>query len=216
VLNGVLFEQVLAWAVEQRGEESMREARRSFEAATGPILEGARDYEQRIGHFWEQQLCTGESCPVAAYAAGHAELGANERRQLAGWLRSHRSLFEFEEHTASGAVVRDRVLGGRYLFRPGEHDQKLASGDCFDARLVPIGDVLWLSPFRVYHPPEARPALGALLERVDRTALAHGELLDALLLMRSRYLQFESVRVEHVYHERALSPVRLRLRPAPK
>lgn len=216
MLNGVLFERVLAWAVEQRGAERMLEARRSFEVATGPILEGARDYEQRMGHFWEQQLCAGEPCAMADYAAMHPELGVDERRELAGWQRSHRSLFEFEERTLSGDIVRDCVLGGRFLFRPGEHDQKLASGDCFDGRLVAIEDVLWLSPGRVYHPPEARTALRTLLERVDRAALAHEELLDALLLMRSRYLQFESVRVEHVYQERALSPVRLRLRDGPK
>ena len=216
MLNGVLFERVVAWTVEKRGAQRMLEARQIFEVATGPILEGARDYEQRMGHFWEQQLCAGEWCAMAEYAAMHPVLAEHERRELAGWLRSHRSLFEFEERTPSGDIVRDCVLGGRYLFRPGEHDQKLASGDCFDGRLVPVENVVWLSPGRVYHPPEARPALTALLARVDRTALPHEELLDALLLMRTRYLQFESVRVEHVYQERALSPVRLRLRDGPK
>jgi hypothetical protein len=211
VLNGTLFERVLAWSVEQQGSASTFEARRTFEAATGPIVEGARDYEQRITHFWEQQLCGGEA-QFARFAAAHSELPEAERRELAGWLRSHRSLFEFEGVRDDCGILQDRVLGSVYSVSIGDHDRKLGVGDRFDARLIPIGDQLFLSPGRVFHPVEAHAALDALLARIDFAALPHEQLLDALLLMRSRYLQFESVRPEHVYQERALSPVRLQMR----
>lgn len=211
-LSPNLFERALAWTVEQCGEAEMLAARRAFEAATGAIVDGAWDYEPRISHFWEQHLCTGPKAPVARFADTHPDLTPSEREELAGWLRSHRSLFAFEGLEGETGVVRDCVLGGRYRFVPGERDQKLTPADRFDARLVAVGDALLLSPGRVYHPAEARAALDALLERVERESLSHLDLLDALLLMRARFLEFASVRAEHVYQERALSPVRLPLR----
>jgi hypothetical protein len=212
VLNVSLLERVLAWNVNSRGEANMLEARRTFEAATGPMVEGALDYEQRMSHFWEQQLCSGDHSAIAHFAAAHTELSDEERRELAGWRSSHRSLFAFEGFRAHYARLRDCVLGGVYRFSPGDHDQKLAPGDRFDGRLLALGPHLCLSPGRVYHPAEAHGALDTLLARIDIDALTHDELLDALLLMRSRFLQFESVRAEHVYNERALAPVRLRMR----
>ena len=215
-LSSSLFDRALAWTVAQSGEAEMLAARRAFEAAAGAIVDGAWDYEQRISHFWEQHLCSGPDAPIARFAEGHPELTPDEVRELAGWLRSHLSLFAFEGFDGPSGVVRDCVLGGRYRFVPGERDQKLTPADRFDARLLPIGDALLLSPGRVYHPPEARAALDALLDRVERDSLPHLQLLDALLLMRTRFLEFASVRAEHVYQERALSPVRLPVRAEAK
>ena len=206
-----LFEQVLAWTVEAHGEARLRAARLAFENATGAMVEGASDYEARISHFWEQHLCSGDPGPMAAFAAAHPELSASERRALAGWLRSHRSLFTFEGlrgEQGERGVLHDRVLGGHFEFHTRPEERSLRPGDSFDARLVALDDALWLSPGRVYHPPEAHAALDALLARIDRNALAHGALLDALLLMRSRFLQFASIRAEHVYHERSLALIK--------
>lgn len=208
-----LFERVLAWTVHAQGEDSLRAARRAFESATGAMVEGAPDYEARISHFWEQHLCSGEPAPVSAFAAAHPALSGGERRILSGWLRSHRSLFTFEAlrgEQGERAVLHDRVLGGHFEFHTRPEERSLRPGDSFDARLVAIDDALWLSPGRVYHPPEAHAALGALLERLDRRTLPHAALLDALLLMRSRFLQFASIRAEHVYHERSLALVQPR------
>ena len=94
-------------------------ARRNFEEATGPIREGAADYESRIAHFFEQHLCSvedGTSPPVARFAELAPGLSASERAQLAGWLRSHRSLFAFEgwDPESRLGLVRDLWLGGSF------------------------------------------------------------------------------------------------------
>lgn len=211
-LNISLFERALSWLAAESRPEAMLEARRVFETGTGAIVDGAPDFEQRIAHFLEQQLCEGDPPPIARFALAHPELSEVERRELAGWLRSHRSLFVVLSHDGEDALLRDCLLGGTYLVRTPTHERGLTPGDRCDARIVALGSLLVLSPGRVYHPREAHSALDRLLAQLDFDAQSHTALLNALLLMRSRFLQFESVRAEHVYQAEALAPVRLRLR----
>ena len=223
MLNEGLFERALAWVVNQRGEAHLLEARRAFERATGSIDEAASDYELRISHFLEQYLCEGEGAPLAAFAGAHEELREDERRELAGWLRSHRSLFAFEGFHSEGGLLRDCLAGGSFRVWPSELDRQLTPGDMFDARIVPVGDLLCLSPGRVHHPRQAHESLRALLAPLaresilrpreeprastlsSRTATSRARLLDGLLLMRSRFLEMASVRAEHVYQAKALA-----------
>jgi hypothetical protein len=214
VLDQALTERALAWAQAARGSAELASARQRFERATGAIDERAPDYEPRITHFLEQYLCDGEARVLRDFAAQERELGPDARRELAGWLRSHRSIFAFTGFDAQGGRLRDCVFGGAYHFWPSESDLRLTPGDRFDARLVPVGELIYLSAGRVYHPREVHAALDALLPKLDLEALPTAALLDGLLLMRSRFLSFASVRPEHVYHARALAPVQLPLRPS--
>ena len=212
MLDQALVERVLAWAEASRGSDAIAHARRRFEQATGPIDDGARDYEQRITHFLEQYLCDADARVLVSFASEARDLDLDARRQLAGWLRSHRSVFVFTGFDARGGRVRDCVFGGAYHFWPSEPDLRLTPGDRFDARLIPVGELRYLGSGRVYHPREVHAALDALLPQLDLDSLSHVAVLDALLLMRSRFLSFASVRPEHVYHARALAPVQLPLR----
>lgn len=215
MLNESLFERALLWLAQQYGEAPVQAARLAFEEATGAIVEGADDYEARIAHFLEQHLCDGDPAPVSVFA-GAAQLHHDERRELAGWLRSHRSLFAFEGFQGAAGIARDCLGGGVFEFVPSSRDRQLAVGDRFDGRMVALDDGLWLSPGRVYHPREAHGALSALIEQLDLDLLPRTELLNGLLAMRSRFLTFESVRAEHVYQARALAPVHLPLRTEAK
>lgn len=212
MLNESLFERALLWLGQQYGETPVQAARHTFEEATGAIEEGASDYEARIAHFLEQYLCEGDPAPVSVFAAAALELQGDERRELAGWLRSHRSLFAFEGFHGAVGTVRDCLGGGLFEFTPSSRDRQLASGDRFDGRLVAVGAELWLSPGRVYHPREVHGALTALIGQLDLDSVPRTELLNGLLAMRSRFLTFASVRAEHVYQARALAPVHLPLR----
>jgi hypothetical protein len=212
MLNETLIERALSWWVQDRGEGALREARRAFEEATGAIEEASADYEPRIAHFLEQHVCEAADNPIVGFAASSTELSEQERRELAGWSRSHRSLFVFEGFDSDGARIGDCVFGGAYHVWPSDRDRQLSPGDHFDARLVASGDLLFLSPGRVYHPREALDALRALLAQLDVDSLPRAALLNGLLAMRSRFLKFESVRAEHVYQARALAPVHLPLR----
>jgi len=212
MLNEQLIERALSWWVQSRGEGALREARRAFEAATGAIDESSADYEARIAHFLEQHVCEVGDEPIVGFANATPELSVDERRELAGWLRSYRSLFCFEGFDEEGGLVRDCILGGVYHVWPNDRDRQLSVGDHFDTRLVAVADLLYLSPGRVYHPREALDALRALLAQLDFESLPRTELLNGLLAMRSRFLTFESVRAEHVYQARALAPVHLPLR----
>ena len=212
MLNQALFEQVLTWLEHDLGAPHLADARHAFERETGAIAEGAIDYEQRIAHFLEQHLCDGEARAFSRFAAATPELANESRRELAGWLRSHRSLFEFTGFDRDGGALRDCVFGGNFRFWPSALDRQLAPGDRFDARLVPMGELLFLSPGRVFHPRAVRAALDALLPQLDLEAQPKNVLLNGLLAMRSRFLSFESVRAEHVYQARALAPVQLPLR----
>lgn len=212
MLDDALFERALVWLVRQRGEAHVAGARHAFEQATGAIHEGASDYEQRISHFLERMLCDGTPPPIAQFAEAAPELDDDARRQLAGWAHSHRALLLFEGFYAEGGRVRDCLLDGVFHVWPSEHDRKLQPGECFDGRIVPVGGLLLLSPGRVYHPREAHGALHALLARLDRSSLPIAALLDALLSMRSRFLEFESIRAEHIYQAGALAPARLPMR----
>ncbi|MDB4986780.1 MAG: hypothetical protein JWN04_1958 [Myxococcaceae bacterium] len=212
MLNESLVERALLWLAKECGEAPAQRARQAFEEATGAIEEGAPDYEARIAHFLEQYLCDGTPAPIASFAQAATDLAAPDRRELAGWLRSHRSLFACEGIDGQLGVVRDCILGGRFEFTPSERDRQLAPGEHFDGRLVALGEQLWLSPGRVYHPHEAHEALKALLAQLDIDLLPRSALLNGLLAMRSRFLKFESVRAEHVYQARALAPVHLPMR----
>jgi len=212
MLNQPLFERVVAWIAARYGESHLHAARGAFERATGVIDETAGDYELRISHFLEQYVCDAAEGAIAAFSAETPSLDVDARRELAGWLRSHRSLFAFEHFDEEGGLVRDCIHGGAFRIWPTDHDSRLVPGDLFDCRLVPLGPLTCLSPGRVYHPRETHRALHALLAQVEIDALARTTLLDGLLLMRSRYLRFESVRPEHVYQARALAPVRFPLR----
>ncbi len=215
MLHEALFERALAWVVRQRGEGHVLEARRSFEHATGAIQDHAADYELRITHFLEQYLCDDPELPIAAFATAADGLDDAARQELAGWLRSYRSLFAFAGFDGEGGLLRDCLSGGALRIWPSDLDRRLVPGDLFDGRVVPVGDLLCLSPGRVYHPSEAREPILALLaelERGSRTLARASEatpqprtaLLDRLLAMRSRYLEFESIRAEHVYQLHAL------------
>ncbi len=202
MLNFSLFERAIAWAASGPREAQLTRARASFEQQTGPIVSGSADYEGRIAHFFEHALCTGRDTgavpPIAAFAAG-ARPNALERMELAGWLRSYRSLFCFERIDGPCARLHDRIGGARFRFRVAGPDRALRPGDCFDARLIPVGSELWLSPGRVFHPQAAQLAIETLLAEAAAGELLSGDLLDPLLRMRSRFVAFESIRAEHVY-----------------
>ncbi|HEY6878979.1 MAG TPA: hypothetical protein VI299_13220 [Polyangiales bacterium] len=209
MLHETLLERALSWLVSTHGEAHLHAARSAFERATGAITEGQGDYESRIAHFLEQHLCESDPSPIAAFAATQPGLLEAERRELAGWLRSHRSLFVFE---GADQGVRDLVLGGSYRVWLSDAEQRLTPGDIFDGRVLPLAELLVLGPGKVFHPREAHEALLSLLTQVDFDSLPHAQLLNGLLAMRTRFLTFESVRAEHVYQARALAPVHLPLR----
>ncbi|HVZ33773.1 MAG TPA: hypothetical protein VG963_15180 [Polyangiaceae bacterium] len=203
MLHDALFERALAWVVRERGEAHLLEARRSFERATGTIREGAVDYELRISHFLEQYLCEDPELAIAAFAEANDDLGEDQRRELAGWLRSYRSLFAFAGFGDDGGLVHDCIGGLALRVWPSELDRQLAPGERFDGRVVPLGDLLCLSPGRVYHPREAHEPIRVLLAELAGERLPRPALLDGLLAMRSRYLEFASIRAEHVYQAKA-------------
>lgn len=200
VLDEALFERAIQWVAAQVGEQSVRAARQAFEERTGSIEEADADYESRMSQFFEHWLCARDTPPswlerfATAVALEEAEL-----RQLAGWLRSYRGLFEFVAFEPGAGLVRDLVLGGRYRFAPGQHDRELTPGDRFDGRLVPCARRLRLSPGRAYQPRAAHAALDGLLGQPALRALPLPNVLDGLLRMRNRFLRFASIRPEHVY-----------------
>lgn len=214
MLSEALFERAVSWSAASCGDARLLELRRGFEERTGPIEESALDYESRIAHFFEWYLCSsgnGEQ-PVASFARAHPELSWAERKELAGWLRSHRSLWTMGELEAGGGWVHD-LLGGlsvRVSLSAGDGTPRV--GDRFDGRVIPIGDTLYLSPGRVFHPREAHGALDRLLEQARASGALGPGLLDPLLRMRSSFLGFASIRAEHVYRLDAVSD---RARSAP-
>jgi hypothetical protein len=200
-LDEALFERAIQWASAREGEDEVRRVRRAFEEATGDILESDPDYESRMLHFFEWWLCSAEPDQPTLIARFAAETRPEppSQRQLAGWQRSHRSLFEFEGYDALQGTLRDLVLGGRYRFWPAQRDRELTLGDRFDARLIAGDEGLWLSPGRVYHVRATFGALQGLLDGPGLDELPHAALLDGLLRMRSRFLRFASIRPEHVF-----------------
>jgi hypothetical protein len=201
LLDEALFERVIQWVAEREGQPSLLAARQRFEEQTGAIVEADPDHESRMLHMFECWLCetpvAGES--LVAQCAAALPLSVTEQRQLAGWQRSHRSLFEFEGFDAEGGRLRDLLLHGRYRFWPATHDRELKAGDRFDARIVAGNACLWLSPGRVYHARMTFPALDKLLTEPGLRAFSHKDLLDGLLRMRSRFVRFASIRPEHVF-----------------
>lgn len=206
MLSDALFERTLSWSAAELGEAHLLDVRRAFEARTGPIEEATADYESRIAHFFEWYACRQtEGGPVVSrFARAHPDLSQGEQRQLAGWLRSHRSLWACERVEAGESRIRD-LIGGlvvRVTLRSG--DEPLRVGDRFDGRVVPVGDTLYLSPGRVFHPRETHAAIDALLAQARARGCLGPELLDPLLRMRSSFLAFASIRPEHVYRLDAL------------
>ena len=214
MLNDALFERTLSWSAQSHGETHLLGVRRAFEARTGPIEESTADYESRIAHFFEWYACSHADggAVVAQFARAHPDLPAGDQRELAGWLRSHRSLWACEAVGEHDGVVRD-LVGGlllRVALRP--NDEPLRVGDRFDGRVVPVGDTLYLSSGRVFHPRETHVAMDALLKEARSRGCLGPQLLDPLLRMRSSFLAFASIRPEHVYR---LDAIELEARSAP-
>ncbi len=207
MLDPALFERAISWAASERHAQQLAEARSAFERRTGTITSGAPDYEARIAHFFEQALCTplatGQSPLIARFAAETAP-SERERIELAGWLRSYRSLFRFERSEGGKGWLCDRIGGARFEFSIAGADRELRAGDCFDGRIVATGAELWLSPGRVFHPHQSDSALDQLLAEATQNKALDAGLLDPLLRMRSRFVEFESIRAEHVYRFDAL------------
>lgn len=209
MLNDSLLERALRWLLSDAGEAAVLSARRAFEEATGAIHEGAADYESRIAHFFEQYLCTEDVtgvAPVARFAGCAGGIGPQDRAQLAGWRRSHRSLFVFQgwQPETQLGLVHDLWLGGSFRVRGRPEDKQLAQGDRFDGRIVPAEGALWLSPGRVFHPRAAHGAIDLLLAGLGEGRSDTAGFLNGLLRMRARFYQFESIRAEHVYRLDAL------------
>jgi hypothetical protein len=207
MLSAALFERAIAWAASAPRAPALDRARAEFERRTGPIVSGAKDFEARIAHFFEQALCAPlapDQTPWIADFAAETALSAAERRELAGWLRSYRSLWKFESSQGSAGQVRDLIGGARFRFVVVGADRELRSGDCFDGRLVALGTALCLSSGRVFHPQAAQHALQILLSEAQAQGTRNASLLDPLLGMRSRLIGFESIRAEHVYRLDAL------------
>jgi hypothetical protein len=203
MLSDDLFELTLSWSARERGESFLLDQRRAFEARTGPIEEATADYESRIAHFFEWYACrqVEGGAVVSRFARAHPELSAGEQQELAGWLRSHRSLWACEAVAIESGESRIRdLIGGlavRVSMRSG--DEPLRLGDRFDGRVVQVGDRLFLSPGRVFHPRGAHVALDALLAEARASGCLGPQLLDPLLRMRTSFLAFASIRAEHVY-----------------
>jgi hypothetical protein len=199
-LDEALFERAIQWVAGQVGEAHVRAARKAFEERTGTIEDADADYESRMSQFFEHWLCARDTPPSwLERFAGAGSLAEQELRQLAGWQRSYRGLFEFVAFEPGGGLLRDLMRGGRYRFAPGQHDRELTPGDRFDGRLVACGQRLWLSPGRAYQPRAAHAALDGLLAQVALRARPLESVLDGLLRMRNRFLRFASIRPEHVY-----------------
>ena len=200
ILDEALFERAIQWVASQVGEESVRDARQAFELRTGSVEEADPDFESRMAQFFEHWLCERSTPPswIEQFCAATA-LGDEERRQLAGWQRSHRGLFEFRGFEATGGLVHDVLRGGRYRFSPGPRDRELTPGDRFDGRLIADQHRLWLSPGRAYQPRAAHVALDKLLAEPELRRRPTESVLDGLLRMRNRFQRFASIRPEHVY-----------------
>jgi hypothetical protein len=206
MLSDVLFERALSWSAAERGEAHLLDLRRAFEARTGAIEEQTADYESRIAHFFEWYACSQAEgrAVISRFAEAHPQLSQGEQRELAGWLRSHRSLWTCEQVQAGESRIRD-LLGGLSLrVALGSGEEPLRVGDRFDGRVVPLGDRLFLSPGRVFHPREAHAAIDALLAEAHARGTLGPMLLDPLLRMRTSFLAFASIRPEHVYRLDAL------------
>lgn len=207
MLNAALFERAIAWAASAPQAAELAQARTEFERRTGPIVNSATDYEARIAHFFEQALCaqlTEAHPPLISRFAAEASPTESERVELAGWLRSHRSLWKFEGVREGQGKVHDLIGGARFRFELVGVDRELREGDIFDGRLVAVGSSLFLSPGRVFHPQAAEVPLQAMLHEARDRGTLDASLLDPLLGMRSRLLGFESIRAEHVYRLDAL------------
>jgi hypothetical protein len=200
ILDEALFERAIQWVAAQVGEQSVRSARQAFEQSTGSIEEADADFESRMAQFFEHWLCERGEPP--SWLERFSQVGAlddAELRQLAGWQRSYRGLFEFVGFESDGGLLRDLLLGGRYRFWPGPHDRELTPGDRFDGRLVAHEQKLWLSPGRAYQPRAVHAALDGLLVQPALRERPLESVLDGLLRMRNRFLRFASIRPEHVY-----------------
>ncbi len=207
MLNVALFERAIAWAASAPQAAELERLRADFEQRTGPMVSGAEAYEARIAHFFEQALCaqrtSGEPALIARFAA-ETSPSIEERVQLAGWLRSHRSLWQFAGSEDGFGRVVDRIGGARFRFAAHGADRELREGDCFDGRLIAVGAGLFLSPGRVFHPQACHVALETLLSEAEARGMRNATLLDPLLGMRARLTGFASIRAEHVYRLDAL------------
>jgi hypothetical protein len=202
-------DRLLAWAGAGERQPWLLEARRTWFARVGEPHDEDKSYELRMNGLLDHYLYDfrpdGANTTVDLYLRDGAEgLTTDERAQVRDLGRSLRSLFEVRR-IRPGLVELAEVFGGaRHEVVERRAVVALATGDIFEARLLPNEGKLNFSASFVYHPREVRRAILKEAKRRMRAAPAGkgpdvDEFLAQLSRMALRLERYRNVRVESIY-----------------
>jgi hypothetical protein len=127
------------------------------------------------------------------------ELGADDRRALAGLSRSMRVLLRFGDVAARSVAAQDLVGGARFAVEPLGDRAGIGAGEIADAHVVPWDGRVIVCRGLVFHPREAADPIVALVAAARAAGVEREELLFQLLRMRMRHDRYRGIRADKIY-----------------
>lgn len=194
-----VYDAVVSLAGSDTNDALTTRLRGEFLARTGSFTSDDPWFERRSRAFWDDALTRGGLGQHFASSLAPAE--AKVARTFA---RAHRGLFEVRPE--SGTRVGFRDLWSSAVFWVDAFDPSMNAGifhhegGLADARLVANdeGSVAVL-PGAFFHPDDATPSIGLVLDEARARGMTTDQTLDALLSMEMRFSTLSRVKASYAY-----------------
>jgi hypothetical protein len=177
--------------------EAIRARDEYFERA-GKVFDDDGDlFEGRMASFLEWYIIErpfqGGPPPAAQVATSlDARFSEDERRLAVHLATSHHSLFEISNVSEKGIDIDDLLGGARFAVSERRSTAGFEPAAVFEGRVLWDGQAIVFGKTFLFHPPDARAPVLALVERAGTTAVAAGDAeiraraVDDLLFRLSR------------------------------
>ncbi len=180
--------------------------RDDFEEKSGKAFAQDSFYQERIYLFLEWYLCdSSPEHPPLMDIIACMDSSDTLRLEAEGLLHSHRSLFELMEPVRRGKMwLRDVIGGGEWIVEATTALPGFQVGDQVDARIRYHNGWLVFGAGFVFHPPAARDAVHALIDRWRREDMERMDMLSLLARLHILAYRFSHIPVERIYSEEGL------------
>jgi hypothetical protein len=204
-----MHERLLAWASAAERQQALLAARKAWFERFGEPHEEDRSYESRMNalldfYLYDFRPDGVDSTLESFLRAGGGGLPTDELarfRELGGNVHG---LFEVRRLKPGEVRLRDVVNRQDHDVAERRAMVGVGKGDLLEARLVPVDGRLQFSGAFLYHPPEARKAILAEVNRLRKAAGRRGKpdvkaFLARLSRMAFKLERYRNVKVESIY-----------------
>ncbi len=201
--------------------DAVREAKSRYFRATGEVFEDDPFFEQRMNGFVEYYLFDwpagpgGKSTTASIIDKGKFTLPPDELVAFAGFDRNIHSIFEYKKKKGELVTVLNLYDDEKYEVHERRVLAGLDKGDLFEARLLPLGDLLHFSNAFVFHPKTVRKFIVLEMKSARATHVPRPTgMIHRLAYLRLKFDRFRRVDVQKIYSRETMVQVEAEARRA--